>query len=93
MRISEIRDEQIREYCGMSEDVTILDVYKESARAFIIGYTGLTAEEIDEHDDLTIAYCVLINDMSFNRDYTVSQSNLNPCVSTILSMYAKNNIG
>lgn len=93
MRISEIRDEQIREYCGMSEDVTILNIYKESAKAFIVGYTGLTAKEIDEHDDLTIAYCVLINDMSFNRDYTVNQSNLNPCVSTILSMYAKNNIG
>ena len=77
----------------MSDDVTILDVYKASAKAFIIGYTGLTADEIDTHEDLTIAYCVLINEMSFNRDNTVNRDALNPCVSTILSMYSRNNIG
>lgn len=93
MKISEITDNQIREYCGMSDDVTILDVYKSSAKSFIIGYTGLTEEEIEEHEDLTIAYCVLINEMSFNRDYTVNRDTSNPCVSTILSMYSRNNIG
>ena len=87
MKISEITDNQIKEYCGMSDDVTILDIYKASAKAFILGYTGLTIDEIDTHEDLTLAYCVLINEMSFNRD------TLNPCVSTILSLYSRNNIG
>mgnify|MGYP000476992009 FL=1 len=77
----------------MSDDITILDIYKASAKAFILGYTGLTTDEIDTHEDLTLAYCVLINEMSFNRDYTVNRDTLNPCVSTILSLYSKNNIG
>ena len=77
----------------MDDDVTILDIYKASAKAFILGYTGLLEDEIDEHEDLTIAYCVLINEMSFNRDYSVNRNALNPCVSTILSMYSRNNIG
>lgn len=93
MKISEITDEEIKEYCGMSDDVSILDIYKAAAKSFVLGYTGLTAEEADEHEDLTIAYCVLINDMSFNRDYTVSRDAVNPCVRTILSLYSKNNIG
>ena len=33
MKISEITDNQIKEYCGMSDDVTILDIYKASAKA------------------------------------------------------------
>lgn len=90
MKISEITDEQIKEYCGMSDDISILEVYKASAKAFIIGYTGLTAEQIDTHEDITIAYCVLINEMSLNRDYTVKTDTLNPCVSTILAMYSVN---
>jgi hypothetical protein len=93
MKISEISDEQIKEYCGLSEDVTNLTVYKASAKAFIMGYTGLTSEEIDTHEDLIIAFFVLINDMSCNRDYTVNRNSLNPCVQTILGMYSKNNIG
>lgn len=93
MKISEITDNQIKEYCGMSDDVIILDIYKASAKAFILGYTGLTIDEIDTHEDLTLAYCVLINEMSFNRDYTVNRDTLNPCVSTILSLYSRNNIG
>ena len=31
----------------MSDDVTILDIYKASAKAFILGYTGLTTDEIN----------------------------------------------
>lgn len=90
MKISEITDAQINEYCGMPEGVTILPVYKTAAIEFIKGYTGLTDEEINEHEDITIAFCVLVNEMSFNRDYTVNKSNINPCVQTILSMYSKN---
>lgn len=93
MKISEVKDENIIEYCGMTQDIGNLNLYKESAVAFIMGYTGLTKDEINEHEDLTLAYLVLINDMSFNRDYTVSRDTLNPSVQTILSMYSKNNIG
>ena len=93
MKISEITDQQIKEYCGMDDDATILPIYKAAAKSFILSHTGITADELDMHDDLTIAYCVLINDMSCNRDYVVGKNILNPTVSTILSMHSRNNIG
>lgn len=92
MRIQDLTDEQIKEYCGIDDDSSLLSVYKSAAKSFIIGHIGLTEEEIDTHEDLTLAYLVLINDMSFNRDYTVKTDTLNPTVSTILSLYSRNHI-
>ena len=93
MKINELKDEQIKEYCGMDDDCSMLGVYKSAAKSFIIGYTGLNEEELESHEDLTIAYLVLINDMSLNRDYTVNTDKLNPTVVTTLSMYSRNNVG
>ena len=93
MKISELTDEKIKEYCGIDDDSTLLEAYKAAAKQFIIGYTGMTSDELEGHEDLTLAYLVLINDMSYNRDFTVSRDTLNPTVSTLLSLYSKNHIG
>lgn len=93
MKISELSDQQIKEYCGMDEDCSMLDVYKSAAKSFIVSYTGLSDEEVKSHEDLTIAYLVLINDMSLNRDYTVNTDRLNPTVATALSLHSRNNVG
>lgn len=93
MKISDLNNEYIEEYCGINGNCENLNIYKEAALMFIVGYTGLSREEIDTHEDLTIAYLALINDMSFNRDYTINRDTINPCIQTILSMYSKNNIG
>ncbi len=90
MKISELQDSAIKEFCGIDDDCTLLDAYKTAAKQFIIGYTGLTEDELGEHEDLSLVYLVLINDMSFNRDYTVNKDTINPTVKTILSMYSKN---
>ena len=92
MKINDLTDEKIKEYCGIDDDSTLLEAYKAAATQFIIGYTGLNAAELEEHEDLTLAYLVLINDMSFNRDYTVSRNTLNPTVETILGLYSRNHI-
>lgn len=92
MKISQLKDDQIKEFCGIDDDSNLLDLYKSAAKNFIVGYTGLTDAELDDHEDLTLAYMVLINDMSFNRDYTVSRDTLNPTVETILGLYTRNNI-
>ena len=93
MKISELTNEQIKEFCGFDDDVTLIEAYKTAAKQFIIGFTSLTDKELEEHEDLTLAYLVLINDMSYNRDYTVSRDTLNPTVSTLLSLYSKNYLG
>ena len=90
MRISHVSNGEIKEYCGMTEDCGNLEIYKASALSFIAGNTGLSEDEIDEHEDLTLAWLALINDMSLNREYAVKRDTLNPCVQTILGMYSKN---
>ncbi|MDE6679070.1 MAG: head-tail connector protein [Ruminococcus sp.] len=93
MKISEITPEIVKDYCGISDDDSnqIITVLMSSAKAYIVGYTGLSAEEIDLHEDLTTAFMVLINDMYTQRDFTLSfQKQVNPVVRTILGLYAVN---
>lgn len=94
MKINEITLEIVRDYCGISDsdsDEIIKKVLMPSAEKFITGYTGLSAEEINAHEDLSTAFLVLVNDMYTQRDYTLSfQKQINPAVSTILGMYSVN---
>ena len=97
MKISEVTDERIFSFMRVDdptdEDTELLSIIKPAAKSFIIGYTALAAEELDEHEDLTIAYLVLVEDMFDNRALTVNSANLNRTTENILSMYAKNHIG
>lgn len=97
MKMSELTAAIVKDFTGISDDASdteITDLYMPAAKAYIIGYTGLTAEEIDEHDDLAIACCVLVNEMFSQRDYTISMHRqVSPTVKNILSMYAVNHLG
>lgn len=94
MKISEITPEIVKDYCGISDndsDEIIKNALMPSAKSYIVGYTGLSEEEIDEHEDLSIAFMVLVSDMYSQRDYTLSfQKQVNPAVSTILGLYSVN---
>lgn len=94
MKISEITPEMVKDYCGISDndsDEIIKNVLMPSAKSYIVGYTGLSEEEIDEHEDISHAFMVLVNDMYTQRDYTLSfQKQVNPAVSTILGLYSVN---
>jgi hypothetical protein len=97
MKISDVTKNQAVKFMRIDDltqdDSDLLDIIMPAAKSFIIGYTALTAEELDEHEDLTIAYLVLIEDMFDNRALTVNSANLNRTTENILSMYAKNHIG
>lgn len=61
-----------------------------AAIAYCVGYTGLANEELDNHEDITIAVLALISDMWDNRSMTVDRANINRVVDTILGMYCIN---
>ena len=62
-----------------------------AAKNYIVGYTGLTEEEIDEHEDITIAYQVLIADMFDQRNNQIEKPTyVNRTVQSILSLYRVN---
>lgn len=94
MKMSELTAGIVKDYCGISDDDSdniIEKVLLPAAREYIKGYTGLTAEQCDEHEDISLACMVLVNDMFTQRDYTISMHRqVSPTVKTILGMYAVN---
>ena len=92
MKISEVTFQQASDYCGAGEDESefIISAFMDSAKAFMAGYTGLSVEELDEHEDLVPAYLTLINEMHTNRDYTVEQAAENKFVKQALAMHSVN---
>lgn len=96
MKVSEIHLPQIAkqireefEYIAESDKV-LLEAERVASVAYVKTYTGLTDEQMDEHEDLSIAVLCLISDMYDNRQMYVDKSNVNRVVDTILSMYSVN---
>ncbi|MDE5854673.1 MAG: head-tail connector protein [Ruminococcus sp.] len=94
MKVNELTIDIIKDYCGICDndsDEIIEKVLLPFAKSYVKGYTGLSDNEINQYDDISIACMVLINDAYTQRDYTLSlHKQVNPCVKTILGMYAKN---
>lgn len=61
-----------------------------AAVAYASGQTGLTEEELDGYEDITIAVLDVISDMWDNRSMTIDRSNLNIVADTILYMHSRN---
>lgn len=63
---------------------------KKAAIEYCKGYTGLTEEQLDQHEDITIAVFMLIADMYDNRQLQVDKNIMNKTAETILGMYCVN---
>ena len=96
MKVSQITLKEIAmqlrvevEYLSDS-DRGYIEILREAAIEYVKDYTGLSNEDIDLHDDITIAVLVLISDMFDNRQMYVDKSNVNRVVDTILGMHCVN---
>lgn len=92
MKVSQITTQTVKKYLGRAsdEDNELIEIAMSSALAFILGYTGLTREQLDEYDDMAIAYLCLSESMYVDRDLVVDGTNLNPTVKQILDMHRRN---
>lgn len=94
MKISEITVNDLIEYAR--EDATneeIINTFTtilSSIKAYIKNYTGLTDEQIDDKEDITMVIFVLSNEMYENRLFTVNENNVNKVISNILDMHSIN---
>lgn len=92
--VSEITYEDVADYIRLSEvsqdDQNTLTNLINISIAYIMGYTGLTNEELDEHQDFIIVVLILCQDMWDNRTLYVDNSNLNNVVESILSLHSVN---
>ena len=73
-------------------EIRELEEMKKQAVAQIKSYTGLTEEELDQHEDITQALVLLIMDAFDNRNLYIEgkASNINKAVESILSMHSVN---
>lgn len=93
MVISEIKKQNVIDFLrlddGQAQD-KLLTAIMDAARQYIMDYTGLTEDELDEHDDFYVAYMVLVQDMYDDRSYYVDKSNVNRVVDSILFRHRTN---
>lgn len=93
-KVSEITENNIAEYIRLVDasksELSELKTYLNIAISFIISYTGLNKEELDEYNDLIIVVYVLCQDMYDNRTLYVEKNNLNKVVETVLGMHSRN---
>lgn len=93
-KISDITYQDIADYIRLSEVsqseqnylTTLIDISKD----YILNYTGIDEDNLDNYKDLIIVVFVLCQDMYDTRSMYVDNSNLNKVVETILGMHQNN---
>ena len=92
--VSELTIQDLADYLRLSElttaDEALLTTILAAAKDYVYKYTGLTAEQVDESKDITIAAYVLAQDMYDNRAYYVDTGNVNKVVEAILGLHSVN---
>lgn len=91
--VSELTTLDLADYLRLDAtptDEALLATILQACKDFVYKYTGLTAEEVDRHKDITIAVYVLAQDMYDNRAYYVDSSNVNKVVDAILGLHSVN---
>ena len=95
MKVSDVTLQNVIDFLRIDQpneiEQTEITAMMAAAQNYIKEYTGLTLEELDEHEDVTIAYQVLIADMFDNRNnQTEKPTYVNCTVLSILSLYRVN---
>lgn len=93
-KVSEITYLDVAEYIRLSEvsqeDQATLTNLINISTDYILKYTGIASENLDNYQDLVIVVFVLCQDMWDNRTLYVDNSNLNKVVETILGLHQIN---
>ncbi|WP_294186355.1 head-tail connector protein [uncultured Clostridium sp.] len=92
MKISKVTINELKEYANVEHDLDdkLFTMILSAAKSYIKSYTGLTLEQMDDKEDLTIALMTLTNEMYDNRVFIVQDIKLNTFISSILDMYSVN---
>lgn len=91
-KVSEVTAAELAEFCRIDdpeeEDMNHIERAMAIARAFIRSVTGLDDGAIDEHEDITWAYMILVQDNYDNRSLQENSAmKINRTVSIILDQY------
>ena len=93
-KISDVTVDDVANYIRIDEltedDTKLLIDLINIAKTFIMNYTGVSAENLDNYPDFVIVLYVLAQDMYDNRTLYVDKTNLNKVVESILGMHSIN---
>ncbi len=93
-KISDITNNDIAEYIRLTEptqdDLNYLSTILGVAKNYIMSYTGIKEENLDNYQDIVIVVFVLCQDMFDNRALYVDNNSPNKVVETILGMHQVN---
>lgn len=96
MKISEVTVKELADYMRLDEPSEVenseIERMRSMAVSFMSDYTGLTADQLDEHENLTHALFILVTDFFDNRNlYLDSKStSINKSAECILKMHSVN---
>lgn len=92
MKISEIKLEDIKAYIRIydNSDDDFIKAVMAAAKKLIISYTGIPDKELDDFEDLSIAFYCICSDMYDVRSMAVQSERTNPTVKLILDMHSRN---
>ena len=93
-KVSDITYSDIANYIRLSEvtedDQNYLTMLINVSKDYILKYTGIAEDDLDNYTDLIIVVFVLCQDMYDTRAMYVDKTNLNKVVETILGMHQNN---
>ena len=90
MKYGDITIADIKEYIRVEDEDNLINTLLTASKLFVKSYTGLTVEQLDTHEDITVVIYVLCAEMYDNRQFTVSKKDISPVIKIILDMYSIN---
>lgn len=97
--LSELSEETFKAVCEylridseLTEDSKTISIIMNVAKSYIMDYTAIPEEELDNYKDLAIAFLVLCGEMYDNRVYLVDTDKVNPLVKSILKLHCRNEV-
>lgn len=91
MTLSEIKKQNVADFLKLDDaSDPLLTPIMDAARTYIEDYTGLSEDDLDDHEDLYIAFMVLCQDMYDSRAMYVDKNNVNRVVESILFRHRTN---
>lgn len=91
MKVSEITADTLKEWLGISDgEEEALAAVLSSALKTAQSFTGLSLEELDEHEEITIAILGICNDYYNGNRPQAANTNMNKMSESILAMHSKN---
>lgn len=85
MKLSEVDLTFAKEYLRQdgSDDEKLIQMLVDASKNYVVNYTGLSLEELEQHEDVCIAVLVLIAEFYDNRTISINDK-LNLRVNTML---------